>query len=87
MGIGFSILFFLTLSVPAQGQEAPRISKEDLKGMMGNPDIVIIDVRAGHDWTESKEKIQGAIREDPGKKTTAWAEKYPKDKTIVLYCA
>ncbi len=39
------------------------------------------------DWDNSKVKIQGAVREDPDKNVKSWAEKYSKDKTIVLYCA
>jgi rhodanese-related sulfurtransferase len=60
--------------------------KEELKAMMGSSDLVIIDVRYGKDWTESDSKIIGAVREDP-KVFKFWANKYPKDKTIVLYCA
>lgn len=85
--IGVTTLLSLTFCGLALSAEAPRVSKEELKGMMGSPGLVIIDVRAGSDWTKSKEKIQGAVREDPGKKTSSWAKKYPKDKKIVLYCA
>lgn len=70
----------------ALAAEAPRMTKEELKGLMGKPDIVIIDVRAQSDWESGKEKIQGAVREDP-KKVKEWADKYPKDKTLVFYCA
>ena len=70
----------------AMAKEAPRMTKEELKGLMGNPDVVLIDVRAKSDWDGSKEKIQGAVREDP-KKVKEWAGKYPKDKTLVFYCA
>jgi hypothetical protein len=38
------------------------------------------------DWADSDLKIKGAVREDP-KVFESWANKYPKDKTIVLYCA
>jgi rhodanese-related sulfurtransferase len=48
--------------------------------------VVILDVRRGKDWTDSDQKIKGAIRED-GKEYESWAENYPKDKKIVLYCA
>ena len=70
----------------AMAKEAPRMTKEELKGLMGNPDVVLIDVRAKSDWDGSKEKIQGAVREDP-KKVKEWANKYGKDKTLVFYCA
>lgn len=69
---------------PAFSAEAPRMSKEELKALLSNPDLVIIDVRYGRDWTHSDVKIQGAVREDPdGLKS--WANKYSPDKTIVLY--
>ncbi len=64
----------------------PMMTKDELKSMIGNPDLTIIDVRYGLDWTESDMKIQGAVREDPTK-VTSWAPKYPKDRLIVLYCA
>ena len=62
------------------------MSKEDLQTMLGNPEVVIIDVRAGGDWSAGDSKIKGAIREDPGK-VDSWMDKYPKDKTLVFYCA
>jgi len=64
--------------------EPPRISKEELQAMLGNPDLVIIDDRTGSDWTASEFKIKGAVREDPDK-VDAWMDKYSKDKTLVFY--
>jgi rhodanese-related sulfurtransferase len=62
------------------------MTKDELKAMLGNPDLVIIDVRTQRDWTESDSKIKGALREDP-EAVESWAKKYPQGKTIVLYCA
>lgn len=70
----------------AIAMEAPRMTKEELRGMMGKPEVIIIDVRSQSDWDGSKEMIQGAVREDY-RKIKEWAGKYPKDKTIVFYCA
>jgi predicted sulfurtransferase len=70
----------------AMAKEAPRMTKEELKGLMGKPDVVVIDVRAQSDWDGGKEKIQGAVREDP-KKAKEWANKYSRGKTLVFYCA
>ena len=53
---------------------------------MDNSDFVIIDVRSDHDWQDSNTKIKGAVRENPSK-LDSWINNYPKDKTIVLYCA
>ena len=66
--------------------DAPRMTKDELKARLGNPDFLIIDVRYGNDWTDSDSKIKGAIREDP-KIFNSWANKYPNDKTLVFYCA
>lgn len=66
--------------------EAPRMTKEELRAQLGSPDLVIVDARYGKDWTDSDLKISGAIREDP-KKFDTWKGKYPKEKTLVLYCA
>ena len=70
----------------AVADEVPRMSKEELRSMLGNPDVVIIDVRAGKDWEASQSKIKGAVREEP-RQAESWADKYDKDKTYVLYCA
>ena len=80
--LGF-VLVFATVALAA---EVPRISKEELRSMLGNPDTVIIDVRLSGHLSGSDTKIQGAIREDP-EKVNSWIEKYPKDKTLVFYCA
>jgi hypothetical protein len=86
----FGVLFLLTASVlsspSASAAEPPRITKEELKQRLGDPDIVIVDVRTGRDWTGAVRKIQGAVREEPGD-GVGWAKRYPKDKPIVLYCA
>ena len=70
----------------AAAQDVKRMTIEELKGMLGNPDLVIIDARKDGDWKLSKVKIKGAVREDLEKVDT-WMNKYPKDKTLVFYCA
>jgi hypothetical protein len=81
------LLLGMFAAISPAAEEAPRMTIEKLKEMMGNPDLVILDVRYGTDWDGSKEKIKGALREDPKKKAREWADKYGKDKTLVLYCA
>ncbi len=82
-----SFIMLGMMSRMALAAEVPRIRTEELKSMLGNPEVIIIDVRTGGDWDKSKEKIKGAVREDPNKNAKSWAEKYSQDKTIVLYCA
>ena len=67
--------------------KVPRMTKEELKSLLGNPDVIILDVRESEDWKESKWKIPGAVREDSEKDLNTWADRYPKDKTVVFYCA
>lgn len=82
------VIFFMggILTTFAQSADVPRMTKDGLKAMLDNPDSVILDVRAQSDWKDDDSKIKGAIREDP-ESVKSWAEKYSKDKTIVLYCA
>ena len=84
LGMLLSLGVVLAMVVPAMSQEVPRISKEELKEMLGQPDVVIVDVRAGSDWSDSPVKVKGAVREEPDK-IDSWIEKYPKDKTLVFY--
>jgi rhodanese-related sulfurtransferase len=68
------------------GEASLELSKEILKGKLGDPDVIVVDVRMGKAWEDCDSKITGARREDPGKVST-WIESYPKDKTIVFYCS
>jgi hypothetical protein len=67
--------------------KVPRITKEEVKPLIGNPDLIILDVRSAKNWSESEWKIKGAVREDRKGETDAWMDKYQKDKTLVLYCS
>jgi len=81
----FLILLLGITAVVASAADIPRITVEELKAMLGNPDLIIIDVRVERDWEAATRKIPGAAWEDFFE-VDAWAGKYPKDKTIVLYC-
>jgi rhodanese-related sulfurtransferase len=72
--------------VPARADDTQTMTKEQLRPLLGKSDVIIIDVRSKYDWDESKVKIKGAVREN-GLQFGSWMKKYPKDKTIVLYCA
>ena len=74
------------LATFTKAADVPRMTTDELKAMLGNADLVIVDVRSKKDWKDSDSKIQGAIREDPDS-VKSWAEKYAKDKTLLLYCA
>jgi len=75
------------LAAAALAAEVPRMTKEELKSLLGNPEIILLDVRVAPEWNDSGWKIQGATRQDPKEEIASWAKQYPKEKTIVLYCS
>lgn len=62
--------------------EVPTMEKEELKSLLGQESLVIVDVRTGRDWSTSEFKIQGAVRAD-----LSSVGNQPKDNTFVYYCA
>ena len=86
----FGALFLLLASVlvspDVSAADPLRITKEELKQRLGNPEIAIVDVRSGSDWTGSERKIAGAVREEPND-AGGWEKRYAKDKPLILYCA
>jgi hypothetical protein len=68
-------------------EKVPKMTKEELKSLLGNPDLVVVDVRVSSEWRKSEHKIKGAVREDPEKAIDSWAAKFPKDRTLVFYCS
>ncbi|MDH4231889.1 MAG: rhodanese-like domain-containing protein [Nitrospirota bacterium] len=80
-----AVLLWGMIAVAASAAGIPKITGEELKAMLGEPDLVVIDVRIERDWESATLKIPGAVWEDYFEVET-WAKKYPKDKTIVLYC-
>lgn len=86
-----SLIVFLAVVVStyawtAAASDVQRISKEDLRSKLESGQVIVIDVRTKRDWDKSSFKIRGAVREDPAD-VASWSSKYPKDATIVLYCA
>ena len=74
----------LTMISVFAAENVPRISKEILKELLGNPNVIILDVRNSENWQESEFKIKGAIRRRPIF-FDAWANGFPPDKVLVLY--
>ena len=79
-------VFLVVAGLGFAAADVPRMTKDELKAKLGDPNIVVIDARAAGDWQKSDLKIKGAVREDPAN-SEAWVGKYPKDKTYVIYCA
>ena len=91
-----NFFFFLWISIvlgvpgcaflPEREFKIPWMSREELRARLGNPDFMIVDVRKKPDWEASLRKIPGAFHEDY-EQVGIWAPKFPRDKTLVLYCA
>jgi len=80
------LLMLLTGISMSAAEDVPTITKEELKAQLDSSDVTILDVRTGKDWTSSEFKIKGAIQANPNE-FDKWAATYPKDKTLILYCA
>jgi len=78
------IVLGLFVSWPLGAQDVPRITTEELNGILGNSDVIVLDVRESQNWQESEVKIKGAVRGHPGQ-ISSWFDQYPKDKKLVLY--
>jgi rhodanese-related sulfurtransferase len=86
IGILFLFLGMGMYVTSVMSADVPRMTKDELKALLGSPDLLIVDVRLGRDWKESDLKIKGAVREE-SREVESWANKYSKDRTLVLYCA
>ncbi len=74
-----------THTIPTLAADVTKISKGELNSMLGNPDVIILDVDRERSWKARDRKIRGAFRENP-KDIKSWAGRYTKDITLVLYC-
>lgn len=83
-----SLLLFILLAGPSTVFSAGVgvMDKDELKAIIDSPELVLLDVRTGKDWSSSEFKIKGAVRLGGGGVDKA-IKSYGKDKTIVLYCA
>ncbi len=84
--IALFLFLFVVGSTSVYAGGVKTIDKDELKSMLGSPDLVVLDVRTGKDWSSSEFKIQGAMR-ITDKDVASAADKIAKDNTIVLYCA
>jgi 3-mercaptopyruvate sulfurtransferase SseA len=84
MAMVLMLALLVTTATGGLAQEVPRMTVEELRERLAEPNLLVIDVRAGRDWTGSDRMIKGAKREEPAK--IDWAKNYPPGKTLVLYC-
>ncbi len=83
IGLIFAVLM---ISGAASGDEVKLLDKDELKAMLGNPDLVVLDVRADKDWSSSEFKIKDAVRLT-GDTMDVVLKEILKEKTLVFYCA
>jgi len=68
----------------ATSKDVSTITKQELRSMLDDPDVIILDVRPEQQWKASELVIRSAVHENPNK-VKSWAGTYPKDKTLILY--
>ena len=60
------------------------ISIAELKDKLGEPSVVVLDVRIPKHIAASRSKIKGAVWVNP-KEVDKWVQSFSKDATYVLY--
>lgn len=85
--LGLIFLTAVLLPIFAISADVPIMTKEQLKAMLENPDLVILDVRLGSDYFSSDLKIKGAVRPEMWNYLSYVVLSYPKGKIFVVYCA
>jgi hypothetical protein len=84
-GLIFLLIISSTGFSAADNEEnVPAISVHQVKQLLNKSDTIIIDVRKYRNWWRSSQKILSAVREEPSK-VDQWAQKYPKDKSLIFY--
>jgi 3-mercaptopyruvate sulfurtransferase SseA len=79
---GFAIT--VNAAAAASAGDIPFISIEALKAKLGDPSVVILDVRIAGDIAASRHKVKGAVWVNP-KEIEQWVHSFSKDLTYVLY--
>ncbi len=80
------MLTSLIASMAMSQSDVNRITMEELNGRLGEPNLIVVDVRARGDWSRSDSKIKGAVRVEP-RDAGFLTSQYGKDKTLVFYCS
>lgn len=86
LALGLLAGLLLLAAGTAQADSVQRMTCKELADRLGEPGLVVLDVRTTAEWKESDNKIRGALREDPDE-TDTWAKNYDPAKVYVLYCS
>jgi len=82
--LGVSVSIGCVSANTATSKDIAKITVQELRSMLGDPDVIILDVRPEQQWKSSELEILGAVHEDPNK-VKSWAGKYSKEKILILY--
>lgn len=61
------------------------ITAQELKNLLDNTNLTLLDVRRKADQEASPQGIPGASWKDP-EQVAVWSAGLPKDKPVVIYC-
>jgi rhodanese-related sulfurtransferase len=61
------------------------IPSQELKAMLGNSNLTLIDVRRKDDYAADQSAIPGATWLDPAE-INNWCNTLPNDQEVILYC-
>lgn len=64
--------------------DAPRITKEEAKVLLGAQKVVFVDARTDSNWSRSDKKIKGAVRPDKWD-LESWAGDYTRETKFIVY--
>ncbi len=84
-----SILLIIALAgwsaPPSSVEQVPRLTKEQVRGMLGKPGVVVMDGRYIKQYEQSDRKLPGAVFFQP-ETLDEFVKNHPqKDKTYIIY--
>jgi len=82
--LALAVILTGTAAAPAATADAPRITKEEARALLGAPHVLFVDARTESTWSKSDRKIKGAVRIDKWD-LQMWASSYPDDMTFIIY--
>ena len=84
--LALAVILTGTAAAPATAAtaDAPRITKEEARALLGAPHVLFVDARTESTWSKSDRKIKGAVRIDKWD-LQMWASPYPDDTTFIIY--
>ena len=82
--LALAVILTGTAAAAAATADAPRITKEEARALLGAPHVLFVDARTESAWSKSDRKIKGAVRIDKWD-LQMWASSYPDDTTFIIY--